>query len=450
MSVIKIPESPLQNPPSINRVEDVYQPPVVDTRKEEYNTLAVFATGHRWACDFYTQVVTGDTAPQAFNPDQLTIYGQYRLVRGFELLVTSPMRPEQEDNVSRTFRATGTASVYSVLTPNEGDIFLADIGNGDNGLFHVSKVTRNSPFKESFSEIEFRQISIASRDLINQINSKVIETLYFDRDLLRSGVKSVINTEEKDIYKRLMKSYRRLSNMYVHEFLDTEFKTFILPGQAFPTYDPYMTSFALRVLDKSVCRALGDVKELTATHNPTARVKTVLDAIEALDIDMLYSVGMKHVVADISSYKIHPYFYSIYYTGIKQVVSVYDMTYTRDTYGSTVEVLGTVAKAGVKRPNEFGVLPSFTSGEPEPRPEEGRYIKRIVTDDYYIFTESFYKDLEGQSLLEKILRARMDHEPFELKDLAEIAEYADKFDNLERYYYVPIIIALIKTVPGVL
>ena len=450
MAIVKIPESPLQQPPTINRVENNYQPPVVDTRSEEYNTLSVFATGSRWACDFYTQVVTQDTAPQAYHKDQLQIYGQYRRIRGFELLVTSPMRPEQEDNVARSWRATGTASVYSVITPNEGDMFIADIGNGQNGLFSVLRSTRNSPFTESFCEIEFRQIDVVSKSIMDDLDKRTVETLYFDKNLLRSGTKSVITTEEMDVTKRLLKAYRRLNNIYVHEFYDSGLNTFILPGQQTPTYDPYMTHFALRILDRSVCSALGRVSELTATHHPSARVKTLLDAVEALDGDMLYSIGMKYVVSDVKDYDLHPYFSSIAWSGVGQVVSVIDNTYSRDTEGVATFGKGHLEKAGVKRPNEFGVLPSLTTGVNEPRPDEGRFIKRVVVDDYYILSEAFYKGLDGQSELERILRARMEHEPFEFKDLADLADYADKFDNLERYYYIPLIIALIKTVPGVL
>lgn len=447
---MKIPTSPQEPQPDIVRTPKEYVAPVVDTRVENYNTLSTFASGSKWACDFYLLVMTDDTAPQGYARDQLPIYGQYRRIRGFELLVTSPITPQQSDDVERGFQVTGTAAVYSAITPNEGSLFIADIGDGRNGLFSVTRTSRSAPFTESMTTIDFRQIQMLDQATELHLESRVVETLYFDRELMRNGLAPLIKQRDVDVNRRLIKAYRRLTNLYVHEFLDNQYKTFILPGQMRATYDPYMTNFVLRVLDKNVCMQLGDVIMPSAGHNPYARSKTVLDAVMELDDDLLYSVANKVGVASIYDWRIHPYFTSIAYTGIKEIVAVFNSGYMRDLEGVALTKLGDLVDAGTKKGDHLTIIPDVESGSTEPKVNVSNMFHPITKDEYYIFSEAFYKDSTGQSELESIVRARLAHEGFDTARLADIADQADKMDNLERFYLIPIIIAMIKVVPGVL
>lgn len=441
------PPSPQQDLPTIERTPKEYVAPVVDTRATNYNTLSTFAAGSKWACDFYVQKVARDTAPGAYTPDQLPIYGQYTRIRGFELLVTSPMQPQQSDSLSRSFTVTGTASVYSVVTANEGDVFIADVGDGRNGLFLVTKSTRSAPYTESMITIDFKQLSILNADTEADLNSRVIETVYFDRELLRGGVNPIIKESVMHVNRRLMKAYRRLTNVYLHEFIDTRHNTLILPGQSVATYDPHMTRFVLRVLDKSVCKRLGEVLELGVGHQSTSRVLTVLDAIESVDVDLLFSVARTVEVTSIKDYRARPYLYSIANSQIDQVVIVTDSSYTRDTVERKGVGIGPLADAGVRRPLQRFMLPTTVGADPVP--DKPSYIHPVPVDDYYIFSEAFYNDTEGQSDLENIVLKRLSGEAFSLEILADIADNADGFDNLERFYYIPVILAMIKMSPGV-
>lgn len=448
MAFAKHPISPQQTQPTIDHAPKEYVTPVVDTRAENYNTLATFAAGSKWACDFFIQKVAKDTAPGSYTADQLPIYGQYTRVRGFELLVTSPINPQQDTSLSRSFTVTGSASVYSVITPNEGDLFIADIGDGRNGLFMVTRSVRSAPYTESMIAIDFRMLSLMTQMIEDDLTQRVVDVVFFDRELLRSGVNPMIKSNAVDVNRRLIKAYRRLTNSYIHEFFDTEFNTLLVPGQLSPTYDPHMTRFVLRVLDKSVCNALGRVLELGVSHKVSSRVLTLLDALERVDVDVLYSVATKGAIAGRSHYRTRPYLHSIYNSGIAQVVVVLENGYTRDTADDVTVGIGAVTDAGVRRTESAFLLPTIHGKEA--LSDQVGLIKSVSVDDYYIFSDSFYNDTEGQSALERIVRARLSHEAISLEELASIAEATERFDNLERFYYIPIILAMIKLSPGVL
>lgn len=446
MSFIKIPTSPQEAKPDIIHAPKEFVSPVVDTRVTNYNTLSTFAEGSKWACDFYLLVTSRDTAPQAFTKDQLAIYGQLKLIRGFELLVTSTINPQQEGN-NRGFNATGSAAVYNSITPNEGSLFIAGLGDGRNGLFVVTSVIRNSVYLESMTTIEFKQLQLLDEATLNALNNNVVETVYFDRELMRSGISPLIKQKDVNVNQRLIKAYRRLTNLYVHEFFSSRYKTLLVPRQLEDTYDPQLVKFALRVMDKTVCGDLGRVLELSANQQPLSRQKTLLDAIETVDEDLLYSVAHKSCIADIKSYKLHSYFMNIYTSGIRNIVAVYEGGYTLDTDGSGLIEIGELIDGGVKKEDIDLLLPNLTL-QPNELPKV--LIHPVTKDAYYIFSEAFYKDTGGQSELEDLVRLRLAHKPFDLSRLADLADKADKFDNLERFYYTPIILAMIRMAPGVL
>lgn len=448
MPVVTPPTQPSEERRTIERTPQQYATPVVDTRTSNYNTLATFASGHKYACDAYLRLNAKDTQPSAIAIDQLHIHSQLRVVKGYELLVSSPLDPKQGSTLGRSFDVTGTAASYSAVTFNEGDFFIADVGDGRNGIFFITKSTRSAPYTESMSVIEYKQHSILTPEMESIINSYVVEKLFFERELLRNGVYPLIKEEDVDVRRELIHAYRRLTTMYLHEFTDREMKTLVLPGQNGRTYDPYMTHFVLRTFDQSVCNRLSELLELTVDHQKASRVLTVLDALESLDAQLLYSVGRTAHVAPISQYKTRPFAMSIYYSGMQHVVAVTPYGYTRDTHDAIS--LGTVSLSpgGVKNPTQGFLIP--TLNEPTPAESTVMWIKPVTVDTHYIFSQAFYEDSPNQSVLERITRDRLEHKTFSLKELATIAKLADKFDNLERYYYVPIILALIKTSSGVL
>jgi hypothetical protein len=114
-------------------------------------------------------------------------------------------------------------------------------------------------------------------------------------------------------------------------------------------------------------------------------------------------------------------------------------------------IIDSLQKAGVRQPDMRSILPhlDLDSGK-EPRPDESSYIKRVIVDGFYVLSKDFYEDTDDQSMLEVLVGQTLRGEAINLSDLADLADYATKFDNLERFYYTPIILALIKMAPGVL
>src|SRR5690606_21844203 len=149
------------------------------------------------------------------------------LIRGLELVVTSPLTHSQEDEGH--FVTRGSAQVYSVVTPNVGDLFIADVGNGRNALFYITSAKRAAPYREAVTVIEYSQYDFLLKDISKTLDSKVVRTVYFSKENFRNGVKAILTSEEVDLGNRLAKAYRRLLSLFMKDFFSHRRNTLLVP-----------------------------------------------------------------------------------------------------------------------------------------------------------------------------------------------------------------------------
>ncbi|MNY01736.1 hypothetical protein D3C86_1342790 [compost metagenome] len=65
--------------------------------------------------------------------------------------------------------------------------------------------------------------------------------------------------------------------------------------------------------------------------------------------------------------------------------------------------------------------------------------------DYYVLSEAFWKqEYEGLSKLEQLTLSAMTGEAINKTALLKLVKTSKNWNNLERFYYVPILLILIK------
>ena len=73
-------------------------------------------------------------------------------------------------------------------------------------------------------------------------------------------------------------------------------------------------------------------------------------------------------------------------------------------------------------------------------------IKPVSVDDYYIFSEDFYKRTENLSVLEAQVLQYIDGKEVNPKALKVLLENYIYWPRLERFYYIPVLLILIMSV----
>lgn len=451
MPIVTAPddEQELERPNLVINKEP-FQTVVVDSRKENYDTLSTFVEGSKWACDYYSQLQARDMEAASFQSDLPAPYGQYKLIRGFELVLTSALQHQQSDDGQRGFNSTGSARIYSVITPNCGDIFIADVGNGKNGVFKITNTKRNAIYSESAIEVDFRQTDFLTETIYAELSKRVVETLYFDRENFRNGVKALLNKESVEVMQRLYNSYRRLIHLYLRDFYSDRFGTLVVPDQGVDTYDPFMTNFVKAILDSRVHPKVMKITKLGVSHDVFSDQMTVLDALLNKDDALLYSASQKLGISTVEMYRARPLMHSIYFSGISRVVSVRDAAWNANIAGDREHVTHAFIPSGFRQTSVNSILPDLNLTDDVYDPGEIPLFHSAQATEYYIFSKAFYEDTEGQSVLERLVRERLRGETIDLVQLDRIATELLRADNLDRFYYIPIVLTLIKLAPGVI
>lgn len=457
MSLITIPDEDdvKKETPTLKHSTDVYVGNTIDSRLENVNTISTYIQGQRWVVDWYSQILNRDDSASTHSDRSLHVHKQYREIRGVVLLVQSELQASQNASGQRSFEMTGTASVPYDLTPVEGDVIVADIGDGQEMEFTVTSTERTSIYPEAYIDVNYRAVRTVDSSVRRALDTRVVETLYYSVDNQRTGLKGLLTLEEANLKKDLSKLYNVLVRRYLRDFLSNKYVTLIVPEQGRPTYDPYLTRFVKAVVDATAFPEVHDINLLYMNGDEHAEDETLWDCLVNVDLTALSLICSKTGIVSVKEYRTRPLFNSIYFSGIESVVRVLDPSYSVNKGSREFGVTGGIRKAGAQSNDLNDIIPiknlNETANNYIQKPEGGLpYINRIVQDEYYVFSKAFYEDKIPTSKLEELVIDRVEKGTMDLKVLSNIAEFSLRFDNLERFYYTPVILALLRLSDGVI
>ena len=177
---------PLETPRTLSVADKEFKHSIVDTKIEPLNSLITHVEGASRIVDWYSQILSVSEEPQKYSASLLPHLQQYRLIKDLEIKQSD--FSFNFDDANQEAHATGTATLYPPIIPNYGDMFIADIGNGQVGFFTVSRVEKKSIFKQACFEVEYALERILDNvGEVDVINQKVVETYYFIKDFILYG-----------------------------------------------------------------------------------------------------------------------------------------------------------------------------------------------------------------------------------------------------------------------
>lgn len=456
MSYITIPDEEdksVSKPKALKYTEETYVGATVDSRIENINTVSTYISGSRWIVDYYKQILGKDDAGSTHSDSTLKVHKQYRLIKGVPIIVSQDLQASQNSDGQRSFNMTGAGSVIYDITPVEGDVIVADIGDGREMEFTVTSTERVSIYPEAYIDINYRAVRIMDHGTRESLDSRVKEILYYSVDNQRSGLKALLTSTEVEARSLLKKLYNVLTRRYIRDFKSRDFVTLLVPGQDNKSYDPYLTKFVKSIVDSNNYPEMHDINLLNMHGDDLSEEETIWDCILNVDLMSLDIISSRVGFVSVNKFKSRPLFNSVFFSGIHSILRVIDPGYTVNRSGRFIPPSTSLIKAGSQTDDIKDVIPirelnqpklEYTDRDGDPLP----MINRIVLDDYYVFSESFYEFKKPTSILERMVIDRIENGTIDVVMLSKIAEYSLKFDNLERFYYTPIILALIKLSDG--
>jgi len=432
----------------------------VDTTYTPRASLLQYVDGSRWEVTYYSQVLGADSEPGPWQLNRSPTDQQYAKITQFELLVTSPLS-QQEEEPGRSFTVTGTATIVPTMKVNVGDMFTADAGDGREALFAITQAGRKTYLKDSVFEVEYQLVDYIDNraEVKADLDRKSIRRLVYMKEFLTWGENPMVLEGTYEDLLDLQRMEKEILNFYLRDFYSLQHRTLIIPGQQLSAYDPFIVRMILDMVPAEDHPLIQTIASPVVKANRNSGSYTVLDAV--LNGSASYmQMGVQFMrLMSTSFFKGRPDISSIYYTGIKLVACPLDNRTDVDvdyegsfnpcscsaqeslvggvTYGTT----GTRWK-DLSRYIQSTNLDGFFI---PPTDAQMPSIVPVTVDEYYIFSEPFYTRRGAfNSKLEVLAKQLIDEEAIDTVTLVQLAKECHRWPNLERFYYVPILLALIK------
>ena len=436
-------DKPIPTAPVIkdDHIKDVY----VDSTYKPASSLLTYVSGSPWTIDsYYSQVVDENSMIQGQSINKAGAYQQYNKILNMVINVQSPFSPTQ-DVSTKEFTQTGSALIYPHFIPLEGDMFVADNDDGQFGIYQVINSERKSLLNDSVHLIEYQLISIGNKERILDLDNKVINEFVFVKEFLQTNRNPLITKKEFDYGKEIYSQFRFLINYYLDMFLNSELYTILVPDNKESTYDPIISNIfksCVSVTDNSKLLGVRLLNHNDILSFYSHNVMTALFNRESRYI----SVGWKRVgLTSVATFNNRPQLITLHYSGVNYLVYPTDIDHyekvgllyaeksIEHTYSRDIELLDNHPLVCNKIDN-YSVTPS---------------IYAITVDDYYIFSEAFYKRIPGKmSKIETLVYDYIDKKEIDFSVLHNLIIDCTQWPLLEKFYYIPILMLIAKNTLG--
>ena len=437
---------PIKQPAPVRITDPRYKGVTVDTKYQPVNSLLTTLEGSNWVVNYYRQVLDDDNFVSGQMPDTQPVYQQYWLIKEFELKVTNPLTYSQDDETKES-ELTGSGHVHPVLIPNVGDMFLASIGDGREGIFKVTSSETKSIFKDTAHYIEYKLIDYSTVERREDLNSKTIKVTHYLKDFNYYGQNPIVEDEEYYLIRDLKVRLRSLVQTYFDKFFTNEYQSLMLPGQQYPIYDHFHTSSVKILFNTDENPKVQFLRLMAVSDDQTMKAISLWDAVIHKDKRFLYHVFKTYGLVSTATFTREPMMESIHHSGFEYVIYPKDNEISVD-YELQKKKKETTGDPLIPTPfvvdDLLGELESdMTSGLPY---GNNPLLYPVTIDDYYILSENFYNKTENQSKFELAVRDHIENKPVNRKLLKVFCETYHLWGSLERFYYTPILIMMIKSV----
>jgi len=431
----------------------------VDTRFDPIGSLLQYTEGKPWAVEYYQRVMGSSEEVMAQATNVAAPFQQYRRIRNMIVRVTEALSDSQ-DTTTKQMKTEGAGITFPSFIPNVGDMFLAPLLDGREGVFVITESEKKTHLKEAQYQVrwEMKGFSDTFGTTLADLAEKVIESFTYVADYLTFGRNPLLLDQK---YAELMdiRTLRdELVDYFFTEAFSNEHQTLMVPNQEFTTYDPFLTKFVLDLIGSDEHPYVGRIRKPSVDQQLVGRHPTIWDSIRAVNHRTIRNNVHRVRLLDSGWFRSQPLYAGIYWTGIKRVVFPFHARTDVDAPYYPIcdlpPLVGQVLMAAGKSrwntlerlagtPADGLTLPQLQeSPEPPVGTDLPDYV-RVTVDDFYVFSESFYTQLRPASKLESILLQYIKQQPIDTAVLSKLASAAPQWPNVERFYYLPVLLLLI-------
>lgn len=439
------PTPVVHNPPKVAAPQ--HKTPLVDTKYTPISSLITFVEGYWWKVNYYSQVI--DTGSQLLgqDPGLAKQHQQYKLIKNLEIKAKTPINWSQ-DQTSKSMTAQGQSIVHSSIIPNAGDMFIADVGDGRLGVFQVNTSTQLSLLKQTAYSIDYTLIYFTDDEdqKFKDLGQKVIVEYNYVRDFLNYGQDPLVTDTDFEAIQKLQGMYHEILNFYMTRFYSREYKTLLVPTQGIEIYDHYLMTFVNRTFNVNDHLNCAQMRVMNVGDDDVLKLDQLYTALIDKNVRAFAFMNRRMGVVSTSNFAVNPVAASIRFTRIDMVVYPLSQNEVADENDNRMQGKVAIAWDYDKSKTLPGDIAQQITDNIITAEGERPIIHPIHKDGYYVFSKAFYENTEGMSFLEILVLNYIHGRPNPPQDIVKVLREYHNWGSMERYYYLPITLALIKSV----
>jgi len=427
---------------------------IIDTRWQPQQDILTHIEGSPWTIYYFSQVVGLDDELQPPQLDQNGVNQQYIQIKNLEIRVDTDLSPSQNPDNNEMI-VIGGAYTFPFFYPNVNDVFFADIGNGKEGLFLVTDVERKTIFNETTHHIEYTLMSDTDYTALRaNLLSKVVKTYHFDKYFLQRGKNPLLVAEEYATITDMQRLQGVLLTQYLGEFYKEDYRCIAIPVQQQLIYDPLVIRALQNLTEINQHPLLRRIITMNIDDGYALQSPCLWDLILNMDKGLFFSIFQKTWAIPSKIFTRFPLMRGVYHSKFDAVIYPHGQV----PFNSSGTSLAGTSPFPIDDPLLQDEINNFVLnglGEVEDQPPETAdeedvaiippNIHHVRKDDYYVFTKAFYEESAlGQSQLELLVHRAINHEAFSTETLITLCNDTRHWEALDRFYYTPILIALLK------
>ena len=430
------------SPAPVTKAPKDYQTIATESTQVDRKAVTMFMEGSTWEVRYYQQLLGKDDEPTAQALDRDAVYQQYRRIDKLKLKVTDPVSFNAQDQTPNIFNISGAAGLIGIFPPNVGDMFVADGGDGRNLIFAVTSARRSTVLMSSVYNIEYKAVSYWNAEREADFERKTVAHLVFDANGLLNGCGAFVTPEEAKAIETYKEVLRTLLDQYLADFFSRDLHTLIVPDQLARTYDHFVVRFMLRLFDVNDDPRIRDITEYNVSGDRLlTESKTIWDALLQRTRYPLLA-GVQHAaITDTRTLRGRPELQALGYMGLPQMVYPVETNTGVDARYRNRDLEGHVYE-----PFETGKERRRDEVAYERTPTVSELAPQVNQDSYYVFTKAFYRQQDGKSILEYVADQAINRTTIDLRYINRLIESPWSWSNLERFYYYPVLMYLLKII----
>lgn len=258
-------ETPEPETPKI--YHERYRHSIVDSSFQPEKSLLTQVDGTPRLVQWFNPFLGADEEPSPFSPNGAPTYQSYTRIdntiihqEGAGAFNFDPETAESD----RKFNAW----IAFDLVPVKSAMFIADIGDGNAGLFQVpeqpaiSNATANKVYY-----LSCQYVGILTKEWFDELNGRVVQQRVYNRDSALLGGATVVTEGEYELGKKLFQWRSTIGNYIMRNYYWNPERTFCWETvDKRKVYDPYLVNFLSAVMPADLRTLYPPINQLSTQY----------------------------------------------------------------------------------------------------------------------------------------------------------------------------------------